>query len=104
MLILIPSMRQRSMARQPSRVPGILIIAFGRFTACQSRRASITDPSVSRARSGATSSDTKPSRPPVESYTWRKASAASRTSSIARASKISRSVLAEDINSESWRS
>ena len=63
--MLIPSWRQRSIAGQPSRVPGILIITLGRSTAFQSRRASFTEPSVSRATPGETSSDTNPSAPPV---------------------------------------
>jgi hypothetical protein len=51
---LIPSLRQRSIAGQPSQVPGILIITLGRSNAFHRRRASATEPSVSWANRGET--------------------------------------------------
>jgi hypothetical protein len=104
MLMLMPSVRRRSIAGQPSFVPGTLIIRFGRSTSDQRRRASAMVFSVSRASVGETSSDTKPSRPAVASYTGRKRSAAWRTSSTASRSKISRSLIrdgASALNSSS---
>ena len=53
--MLIPSAIERRMAGMPSGVAGILIMTFGRSSACQSRLASATVPSVSRASSGETS-------------------------------------------------
>ena len=52
-----PSARHCSMAGSPSWVPGILIIAFGRFSAANRRRAAAMLPCVSFASSGETSSD-----------------------------------------------
>jgi len=39
MLMLMPSVRHRSMAGMPSSVPGILIITLGRSTRFQNSRA-----------------------------------------------------------------
>ena len=85
-LTLIPSEMSARKAGIPSGVAGTLIIALGLSSAANSRRASETVPAVSRARCGLTSSDAKPSAPPVESYTGRRMSAAARMSSIASAS------------------
>ena len=63
-LTLIPSYNACSIAGTPSGVPGILIITFGRSTRFQNERTCSSVPSVSCARSGATSSETNPSRPP----------------------------------------
>ena len=55
------------MAGSPSTVAGILIITLGRSTAFHRARACAIDPSVSRARSGDTSMETKPSAPSAAS-------------------------------------
>ena len=54
------------MAGMPSCVAGILIMTFGRPTWPWSSAAWRTVSSVSWARSGETSSETNPSRPPVD--------------------------------------
>ena len=63
MLTLIPSVNRPSIADHPSRVPGTLIMTFGRATAAHRRRASATVPAVSRASVGDTSSEMNPSAP-----------------------------------------
>jgi hypothetical protein len=54
-------------AESPSEVAGIFTIRFGRSTRAHSRSASATEPSVSWARRGETSSETNPSAPSVAS-------------------------------------
>ncbi len=61
----MPAAMHSVMAGRQAAVPGILIIALGRLSEAQSRRASATVPAASAARVGDTSSDTKPSRPPL---------------------------------------
>ena len=70
------------MAGQPSGVPGILIIRFGWSTVFQRSAASATVASVSWARPGETSIETRPSTASVASYTGRITWHASRTSSV----------------------
>ncbi len=62
-----PSVRHFSIAGNPSGVPGILIIAFGRSSAANSRFAASIDACVSFAIVGETSSDAYPSPPSVSS-------------------------------------
>ena len=64
-LMLIPSEMHCVIAGSPSRVAGILISRFGRSTIHHSARASAMVFSVSLARRGSTSSDTRPSSPSV---------------------------------------
>ena len=60
-LTLIPASSVAAIAGMPSAVAGILIITFGRSSRAQSSLACAIVPSVSCARSGETSTDTKPS-------------------------------------------
>ena len=85
-LTLIPSAIACSIAGTPSSVPGILTNRFGRSTRFQRSRAWFSVPSVSCASDGSTSSETKPSLPPVDSCTPASTSAASWTSLIASSS------------------
>ncbi len=71
------------MAGTPSTVPGILIMQLGRAMAPHSRRASAIVPWVSRASSGDTSIETKPSLPLDISKIGRNWSHAAWMSSIA---------------------
>src|SRR5918912_896187 len=89
MLMFSPSERASSIAGTPSSVPGILIIRFGRSTRRQNSRACSSVASVSWARAGSTSSDTKPSPPCCSSQTRRSTSHAERTSVIAISRVIS---------------
>ena len=66
-LTLIPSDRHCVIAGSPAGVAGILMSRFGRFTIHHSARASAMVLAVSPASLGSTSSDTRPSRPPVRS-------------------------------------
>ncbi len=66
-LTLIPSEMHCVIAGSPSGVAGILISRFGRSTIHHSARASAMDLAVSLASRGSTSSETRPSRPPVRS-------------------------------------
>ena len=88
MLMLRPAARPARMAGKPSTVPGILIMTFGRSTAANKRCASETVRWVSRASAGETSSETKPSWPPLATYTGVNTSQAACTSAIASRSKI----------------
>ena len=63
----MPAAMQRAIAGRPSAVPGILIIALGRSSERQSRSASWIVASVSFASVGETSSETRPSAPPLAS-------------------------------------
>ncbi len=63
MLIDFPAAIIRRIAGIPAGVPGIFTIRFGRAMSRWYRVASRTVPSVSDARSGATSIETKPSSP-----------------------------------------
>ena len=69
-------------AGQPSVVPGILMSRLGSPTIFQSSAASATVSSVSWARPGETSIETRPSTPSVASKTGRMTLQASRTSSV----------------------
>jgi hypothetical protein len=88
MLTLSPSAVAWRMAGMPSGVAGILMKTLGRAARRLRRRASLSVPSVSRARYGDTSRLTKPSAPWVSSNTGRRTSAASWMSRTASASKI----------------
>ena len=66
-LTLMPSAIAWVIAGSPSRVAGILMNRFGRSTAHQRKRASAMVFSVSLARRGSTSRETRPSSPPVAS-------------------------------------
>ncbi len=66
-LTLIPSPSASVIAGAPSVVAGILISRLGRSTSDHSSRAAAMVASVSKARSGATSIDTRPSTPSVAS-------------------------------------
>ena len=63
----MPSASVAVIAGSPAFVAGILISAFGRSTFAQSFFASAEVASVSCARSGETSIETRPSRVPVAS-------------------------------------
>ena len=66
-LVLRPSLIICSIAGTPSAVAGIFTNTFGRLIrSCRYRADSIV-PGVSRARSGATSTDAKPSPPSLAS-------------------------------------
>ena len=86
---LMPSPITVVIAGRPSSVAGILIRTFGRSTVIQRARACSTDGSVSGARRGSTSMETRPSKPSVASNTGRRMSHASRTSSVVAATTAS---------------
>ena len=86
----MPAAIASSIAGTPSSVPGILTIRLGRSTRSQKSRACATVFSVSCAKAGSTSSETKPSAPCASSQTGRSTSHASWTSRIAISSNISR--------------
>src|SRR6478752_8920782 len=88
-LTLIPSAIAAVMAGSPSLVAGILISTFERSTADQRARAEAMVPSVSLARSGSTSIETRPSALSSPA-SGAKMSQALRTSSVVT-SKITRS-------------
>jgi hypothetical protein len=67
----MPSEIVAAIAGRPSTVAGILISVLGRSMRSQSRLARSTVPSVSLARSGSTSIDTRPSTRFVASKTGR---------------------------------
>jgi hypothetical protein len=81
-LTLMPSASTRVIAGRPSGVAGILIIRLGRSTVFHRSTASVTVASVSWALPGSTSSETRPSLPPVDCHTLRNTSQARRTSSV----------------------
>ena len=60
-LTLMPWPMAARMAGRPSSVAGILISTLGRSTAAQRSSADLTVPSVSWARNGSTSMETRPS-------------------------------------------
>ena len=66
-LTLMPSEIAWVIAGRPSTVAGILMNRLGRSTSHHSARASATVLSVSLARRGSTSIDTRPSTVPVAS-------------------------------------
>ena len=66
-LTLIPSARQAVIAGSPARVAGILMNRLGLSTIHYSALASATVLRVSPASRGSTSSETRPSSPPVAS-------------------------------------
>ena len=80
---LIPAAIASSMAGTPASVPGILIIRLGRSTRSQYSCACLRVASVSCAKAGSTSSETKPSAWSASSQTGRSTSHASCTSRIA---------------------
>jgi hypothetical protein len=80
-LTLIPSAIAAVIAGRPSRVAGILISTFGRSTAAQRACAEAMVASVSLARVGSTSIETRPSDF-VDAYTGCMRSHALRTSSV----------------------
>jgi hypothetical protein len=76
-LTLIPSPRASVIAGAPSVVAGILMKRFSRSTSVHSSRADARVASVSNARVGATSIETRPSTPPVAANVgWRTSQAA----------------------------
>jgi hypothetical protein len=77
---LMPSASVAVIAGSPSRVAGILMNRLGRSTSQVSALASATVRAVWRAIRGSTSSETRPSSPPVLSYTGRSTSQAQRMS------------------------
>jgi hypothetical protein len=79
---LTPSASTLVMAGMPSTVAGIFTIRLGRSTVFHRSSASATVASVSPARRGSTSSDTRPSTPFVDAYTSRNRSHAVRTSVV----------------------
>ena len=83
--MFLPSYVISSIAGKPSSVPGILIMRFGRSTRSQYSRACSIVRWVSKARSGSTSKEMKPSWPSVSSCTGRRTSAASWMSTMASA-------------------
>ena len=82
-LTLMPSAMAAVMAGRPSSVAGILISAFGRSTASHSVLGrGDACASVSWARSGSTSIETRPSTPGRRRTTGARTSQALRTSSV----------------------
>ena len=77
MLMLRPSAIIAWMAGTPSAVAGIFTKRLGSSMRAWSRRAAAIVAGVSRASSGATSTDTKPSVPPLASKTGRRTASAS---------------------------
>src|SRR5690349_19557684 len=71
---LIPSARQAVTAGMLRLVAGILMYRLGRPTSRHSTRACVMVASVSSASRGSTSIETRPSTPPVASYTGRSTS------------------------------
>jgi hypothetical protein len=67
MLMLRPSLTIWRTAGTPAAVAGILTKRFGSSMRSWSSRAAPTELDVSAARSGASSTDTKPSPPPLSS-------------------------------------
>ena len=80
-LTLIPAPITAVIAGRPAFVAGTLIMRFGRSTSAHSSFACAIVPSVSCARRGSTSSDTRPSTPFDSCQIGRKRSHARRTSS-----------------------
>jgi hypothetical protein len=79
-LTLMPSARAAVIAGRPSTVAGILMNRLGRSTIHHSPRASAIVFAVSLAIRGSTSMETRPSTPPVMSYTGRNTSQPQRIS------------------------
>ena len=98
-LTLTPSASARVIAGSPASVAGILTSRLGRSTAFHRSSACATVPSVSRASPGSTSSDTRPSTPPVVSQVplktsqacWTSATVISRTASSTEAPRAASS-------------
>ncbi len=65
----MPAAIVSSIAGTPASVPGILTIRLGRSTRSQYSRACLMVASVSCAKAGSTSSETKPSAPSASSQT-----------------------------------
>ncbi|SKU40250.1 Uncharacterised protein [Mycobacteroides abscessus subsp. abscessus] len=78
----IPSAITAVIAGRPALVAGILINRFGRSTIFHSSIACRIVLSVSWARRGSTSMETRPSTPPEASYCAASTSHAARTSSV----------------------
>ena len=81
----MPSARHAVMAGIPSTVAGILMNRFGLFTSHRSALASAIVLRVSPASPGSTSSETRPSSPPVASKTGWNTSQAQRMSKVVMA-------------------
>src|SRR5690625_4923487 len=81
-LTLMPSAIAAVIAGSPSGVAGIFTRRLGRSTSCHSSRAWARVPSVSCARYGSTSMDTRPSTPSVRAWISVKRSQAARTSAV----------------------
>ena len=103
-LTLMPSASTAVMAGRPSRVAGILTSTLSRSTAAESCLACSTVFSVSWASRGSTSIETRPSTPPVASYTDAMTSQALRTSSVVRAKTVSSTFLPAAASFSSWSS
>jgi hypothetical protein len=102
-LTLIPAAIVLVIAGSPSTVAGILMKRFGRSTSHQRCAASAAVASVSWARSGATSSDTRPSRP-VAAATGASRSQASRTSAAVMVRSASSTLTPRTAIACSWSS
>ena len=85
-LTLTPRAVRARIAGMPSGVAGTLIITFGRPTSAARRRPSATVLSVAVASSGSTSSEMRPSTPPLSWNSGSIRSQAPRMSSIASCS------------------
>ena len=92
------------MAGAPSVVAGILMNRLGRSTSFHSSFAEANVASVSKARSGATSMDTRPSTPLVASKTGRMTSQAFRTSVVVIAKTVLSTSDPEVASSRTWSS
>ncbi len=90
------------MAGRPSTVAGILMSALGRSTVAQSSAAWLIVPSVSCARRGSTSIDTRPSSPSLAPQTGMRTSHAARTSSVVSTRMIASTSAPESASSLSW--
>ena len=101
---LTPSASALVIADRPSWVAGILTSRFGRSTAFQMSRASARVASVSCASSGLTSSDTRPSTPPLLSHVLRNTSQASRTSVTVTSRTVSSTDAPRCLSSRTWAS
>ena len=81
-LMLIPAAVASAMAVRPAGVAGIFTNRFGRSTARASRCASARVAAASCATAGLTSTETRPSTPPVASNTGERMSHAACTSAV----------------------
>ncbi len=100
----MPSARVSLMAGAPSVVAGILMNRLGRSTSCHSSLAEAKVASVSNARSGATSIETRPSTPLVASKTGFSTSQALRTSVVVSAKTVLSTSAPSAASSRTWSS